>query len=549
MTSRTGKSKKDLRYEDTIKRLEKRVFEFFILSQVGKALISIQDIKDLAGVFVAAVLDSVESVNAAFLLYDNETETFSYEASVGLCAEPGVLKQITFRREEGVFWRVLNGGEPFLIRDSLGHYRFEEMIKEHHLERLESQIWVPLMVNKVLRGVLTLGDKKNGQPYDHGELLFISHMANQAALAIDLAMVDLQKKKASMELQRKMENLSILYDVSKALNFTNNFKNTLQLILDKSRNAVKAQKGSIMLLNKDTNELELMVARGIDEMTDKKLNAAEIVTTKIKVGEGVAGKVAKTQKIMILDNTKQDDRFLQSVTSNVSNIVCLPLVVNSECIGVMNITNKQNNEKFTTEDIELLSTLAGQVAITINNANLYNLAITDGLTQCYIKRYFDQVLHDELQRAKRYGRPLSVIMIDIDDFKLFNDRYGHQQGDMILATTANLFRQTIRETDTPCRYGGEEFMVLLPEADAAQTAVMAERIRKIVEESVYPGLRGELLKVTVSLGIAAFPAHADHAEELIKKADEALYQAKAQGKNCFVIYRGHGERKTHGSRH
>ncbi|HTL46604.1 MAG TPA: sensor domain-containing diguanylate cyclase [Verrucomicrobiae bacterium] len=531
MTPKTEKQ-----YKETIKRLEKRLFDFFILSQVGKALISLQDLQDLAAVFVSSVQDAVEAVNASLLIYNPETQTFTHEASVGLSTPAAELREITFKKQEGVLWRLLNGGEPFMIMDSSGQYRFHDMIKKAHLDLLESQIWVPLMVNKGLRGVLALGEKKDGEPYDHGETVFIAHLANQAAIAIDIAMTDLQKKKASVALQKKMENLSVLYDVSKALNFTNNFRNTLLLILDKSRNAVKAQKGSIMLLNKETNELELMVARGIDELTDKKLNAAEIATTKIKVGEGVAGKVAKTKKTIVLDNTKEDERFLPSVSSNVSNIICLPLVVNNECIGVMNITNKQNNEKFTEEDIELLSTLAGQVAITINNANLYNLAITDGLTHFFIKRYFDQVLYDELLRAKRYGRPLSVIMIDIDDFKMFNDRYGHQQGDVILAATASLFRQTIRETDTPCRYGGEEFMFLLPEADAAKTGMLAERMRKIVEEHSYPGLHGEPLKVTVSLGIASFPADAERPDDLIKKADLALYKAKTSGKNRIVLY-------------
>ena len=543
MASKTGKVKKERKSEETIQRLEKRVFEFFILSQIGKALISIQDIHHLAEVFVSAVQDSVGASNAAFILYNSENQNFSYVTSVGLDGSREELKGIVFRRQEGIFWRILNGGEPFPICDSTGQYRFEDVIKRQPLELLQSQIWIPLMVNKVLRGILTLGAKRNGEDYDHGELLFLTHLANQAAIAIDFAIVDLQKKKASLALQKKMENLSILYDVSKALNFTNNFKNTLLLILDKSRDAVRAQKGSIMLLNKETSELELMVARGIDELTDKKINAAEIQTTKIKMGEGVAGKVAKTKKLMILDNTKQDDRFLQSVTSNVSNIICLPLVVNDECIGVLNITNKYNNEKFTEEDIELLSTLAGQVAITINNANLYNLAITDGLTHCYIKRYFDQVLLDELARAKRYRRPLSLIMIDVDDFKSFNDQHGHQQGDMILAATAGLLRQSIRESDVPCRYGGEEFVVLLPESDASNTAITAERIRKRVEEYAFTSLRGERLHVTVSLGIASYPAHATFAEDVLKRADEALYKAKELGKNRMVVCRGPGDRK------
>jgi diguanylate cyclase (GGDEF)-like protein len=516
------------------RELEKKVFDFFTLSQLGKSLISIQDMENLARIFASSVYETSDAKTVALLIYDIEEKAFTYHYSIGLDVEKA--KQVRFVEEEGLFWRVLNGGEPFPIKDSAGNYHFEKVIRKLGLDVLDSQIWVPLMVKNVLRGVLTLGEKKDGTAYEGQELVFISLLATQAAVAIDSAILDQQKSRATVALGRKMENLSVLYDVSKAMNFMNDLKKTLLLILDKSRSAVNAQKGSIMLLNKETQMLEVKVVRGIDPLAEKKINDGEMECTKIRLGEGVGGKVAETMQYMVVDDTRKDDRFKKSDASNVQSIVCLPLVADNECIGVMNISNKISGEKFTDEDVSLLLTLAGQVAVTINNANLYHLAITDGLTQLFINRYFRQKLHDEILRCKRYKHPVSLILTDIDHFKKFNDTYGHQQGDAVLATTAKIYKKTVRDTDIPCRYGGEEFAVILPETDAQGAALAAERLRKDVEAFEYPGLKGEKLRVTISLGVASFPDHAEDIEGLIEKADIALYACKEGGRNCSRVF-------------
>jgi len=421
----------------------------------------------------------------------------------------------------------------FPIRDSGGRYRFEPIIKEYKLDALESQIWVPLMVKNALRGVLLLGGKKDGSRFYSRELTFISQLAAQASVAIDSAMLNLQKSKATEALGKKMQNLSVLYDVSKAISFTNDLKNTLLMILDKSRQVVNAQKGSIMLQNKDTGLLEVRVVRGLDALTERRINDGEIECNRIKPGEGVAGKVFETGKPIVISDAAKDKRFQKMSSSNVDNIVCLPLLADDSCIGVMNITNKLDGGKFSEDEISLLSTLAGQIAVTINNANLYHLAITDGLTQLFIKRYFEQKMKEEIARSSRYKRKMSLIISDIDFFKKFNDTYGHQQGDLVLATTAKIFKQSVREQDMPCRYGGEEFAVILPETDLDAAMIVAERIRSRIQAYDFPSFEaGKSLKVTVSLGVATFPEDGADLETIVKRADEALYACKQAGRNC-----------------
>ena len=383
--------------------LEQKEFDAFTLSQLGKALISSQDLNKLAQVTVSCAYEISNASNASILInksvdYSDQHE-FECMDSIGL--DEKKIGHMKFPLHEGLLWQVLNGGEPFPIRDSHGHYHFKKQVKQLHLDALQSQIWIPLISKSGLRAVLTLGERKDHQSYDKTDIGFIAQLARQAAIAIDNAILDLERAKAVGELGKKMDDLSVLYDVSKAISFTNDLKKTLLVIMDKSRKVVHAQKGSIMLLNEKHTHLEVKVVRGIDPITERKINDGEIECTKIKIGEGVAGKVFQTEKPMVVADVKSDARFKKSAKSNVENIICLPLIADDKAIGVMNITNKTSGEKFNDDDVELLTTLAGQVAVTINNANLYHLAITDGLTQLFINRYFKQKVQEKYRKNKR----------------------------------------------------------------------------------------------------------------------------------------------------
>ena len=340
----------------------------------------------------------------------------------------------------------------------------------------------------------------------------------------------IDRMRAENELARKVENLSILYSVSKALNFASDLKKVLLFILDKARDALGAQKASLMLLDDKTKELIVHVVRGIPPEVEEKINTGKMDCTRIKIGEGIAGQAAQSKGYILVDDVEHDERFKKSDNSFVESILCVPLIVNDEVIGVINLTNKQKGGKFGQEDVNILLTLAGHSAITIHNARLYHLAITDGLTQLRIHRYFQQRLDEEITRSEKFKHPLSLIMSDLDFFKKVNDTYGHQQGDIILIETAKLFRQNVREVDIAARYGGEEFAVILPETDAEEAMKIAETLRKKIEEHEFPAQDGTL-KVTISMGVATFPTNVTEKDDLIKQADLALYEAKDSGRN------------------
>jgi diguanylate cyclase (GGDEF)-like protein len=172
--------------------------------------------------------------------------------------------------------------------------------------------------------------------------------------------------------------------------------------------------------------------------------------------------------------------------------------------------------------------------LELANKRLRKLSVTDGLTELFNHRHIHELLHEEFERTKRSGEPMAVAMMDLDRFKQVNDTYGHPTGDVILYETAEILRQTVREIDMVGRYGGEEFIAILPGANEDDAAHFAERVRQAVANHVFRDEANEV-RMTMSGGVASFPdADTDHPDLLIKRADEALYAAKEGGRNQIL---------------
>jgi diguanylate cyclase (GGDEF)-like protein len=208
-----------------------------------------------------------------------------------------------------------------------------------------------------------------------------------------------------------------------------------------------------------------------------------------------------------------------------------------ENVGVMTVARE--GEEFTRGERDVFVYLIGQVASSIENIALHELvseqAVTDGLTGLSNQRRFRELLRKEEERAHRFGHDLSVIMLDIDDFKRVNDEHGHLQGDEVLRAVGRILDEESRGVDEPARYGGEEFVVALPETGLPGAVEVAERVRSRIESERVPGVDGMApLRVTASVGAASMPASAANVQDLVAAADAALYQAKRSGKNRVV---------------
>ena len=510
------------------RQLDKRVFDLFTISQAGKVFTATPDALRLSEILLSMITERMRVDKASLLLVDEKGETYSVTYSIGLDRED--VSEVRYSHKEGLFWQLIVNGDPFSVVDIDGNLRFPTVFEGSDLVRLESTFWIPMKTKDTVVGIITLGCSDITLE-DQG---FLTKLAGQAAVAFETAFLYRTIEASRRELDRQMHSLKILFDIGQSLNFINDLTKLLELILDQAVQVAEAEKGSLMMLDPSRNELEVRVVRGIDKITEEKIRNGEIKCTSIKLGEGIAGRVARSGRPLLIEDTSTDERFLASSNSNVQNILCVPLKVYEDTLGVINISNKKGGKTFTQEDERIIMSLADQAAVAINNAKLYELAVTDSLTKLFIRRHFMQRLEEEFRRSKRYGHKLSLLMMDLDHFKDLNDTYGHQAGDMVLVETSKVFKRSIRTSDIAARYGGEEFCIMLPETNTTGALCIAERLRREVENAnIY--FQDNNIRTTISIGIATFPNDKPETpQELIRKADEALYKSKNLGRNIVT---------------
>jgi diguanylate cyclase (GGDEF)-like protein len=329
-------------------------------------------------------------------------------------------------------------------------------------------------------------------------------------------------------LKKKIWELNTLFVVGQKISSVLNITDLLKLILSKNIEIMGADKGSLMLFDEETGRLRIEVQEG---------HTKEISQTQTDINSGVAGKVFRTGKPILIKDALQNEELKELKKGEEiypGTLLSVPLSVKDRLLGVLNVSKNEPNS-FDEDDLELFTALSVQGAIAIDNAILYKMAITDGMTKLYLHRYFQQRLDQEIVRSRRYDYKFSLIMMDIDHFKSFNDNYGHQNGDRVLKTVAKLVMSNVREVDIAARYGGEEFAVICPEIPVDEAGIPAERIRIAVESYKFY-IKDELVPITISLGVSGWPCHASEKLELIDKADKALYASKEGGRNRVTIY-------------
>ena len=263
----------------------------------------------------------------------------------------------------------------------------------------------------------------------------------------------------------------------------------------------------------------------------------------VRFGEGLAGRVAERKSPLIVRDGAQDPRLAaeeRRPTEGSFAMLLLPLVAGNQAIGVVQF-ERDAPGAFTGRDLSRIQSLASQAAATLANVrahqDVYSQAVTDALTGLFNRRHMQAVLADERRRAERYSHPLSVIMLDVDGFKSYNDTYGHVQGDVLLKRLAGILQASVRGVDIVGRFGGEEFIVVLPETPSEEAYQAAERLRLAVAQTIFPGFADDLELVvfkTISLGVATFPDITQDTQALITLADNALYRAKRGGRNQTI---------------
>lgn len=385
-----------------------------------------------------------------------------------------------------------------------------------------------LLYSHITSPIIKLAEITTKISLDNAEIEIVTDRSDEIGMLYKNFTQMIKKLKLEQaEKNRRMKELQTLYEISNAINYYSDQEEFLKFLLTHTVEILRAERGSIMLLDDKTDELVVKVAIG---------GKYRIQTANgVKLGYGICGIVAKEGKGRICNSGFKDPNF-KSFNSllpveDIRSLLCAPMKFKEGTIGVINIVNKIDGKEFNEDDLSLLTLIASQAAIAIENTKLYILSITDGLTKLYVYRYFMARLSEEILRARRYGLKLSIIMIDIDNFKSFNDTYGHQLGDQILQKVANIIRETIRGgIDIPCRYGGEELAIILPETRAEEAYITAERLRETIANTIINHPTGEI-KITCSFGVASYPQDGQDVHELVGSADKALYVSKNTGKN------------------
>lgn len=346
-----------------------------------------------------------------------------------------------------------------------------------------------------------------------------------------LTLSEKQKKRSS-----DARKYNILLKIVQAANDRLDPESVIGTIMDNIQKLISCEAWSILLLSKDQEELVFERARGV--------GADSLTYARLRVGEGIAGWVALTRKPTIVNDVQRDDRFNskfdQTTKFRTLSVLCAPLISKNIVLGVVELINKKSkNQRFTKRDLQVLLTLLGPIAVSLHNAILFQekekLTITDDLTKLYNNRFINQFLRELIDsHSKKRGR-FSVIFLDLDGFKSVNDRYGHLVGGQTLVEVGKLIRAAVREHDVVARYGGDEFVVILPDVSKEESVRFAEKIRSAICNHDFERAIRKEIRLSASFGISAFPDHADNITELIQKADQAMYEVKYQGKNAVRV--------------
>ncbi|MFZ0412193.1 MAG: sensor domain-containing diguanylate cyclase [Candidatus Acidiferrales bacterium] len=321
-------------------------------------------------------------------------------------------------------------------------------------------------------------------------------------------------------------DVNVFHELGKALTSSLQLDQVLRTIMEKINEVLRPDTWSLLLMDVDKGELffEIATGKGAEALKD----------VRIKLGQGLAGWVAQTGQAVVVPDTSQDSRFFAKVDERTRmetrSIVAVPVRFREQCLGVIELINCIGPEGFSTRDMALLEALADYAAIAIENARhvqrIHELTITDDCTSLYNARHLNFMLDTEIYRSHRYAFEFSLIFIDLDHFKNVNDTFGHLMGSRLLADIGSAIKEKCRLIDHAFRYGGDEFVILLPQTSKDNAMSVAKRLHKLIREAVWLHEQSLDVHITASVGVASYPTDSRTKAELLHLADEAMYAVK-----------------------
>src|SRR5438309_6236907 len=484
---------------------QRRTKEYELLTQIGQAISSRLDQDEVLRTIqkeLGQIFDTSE-----FYIAFQEGDEIRFELET---EKDKILPKRSRKTTNGLTELIISTGKALLIRSDLEKIRERLGAVQVGGEPAKCFCAAPIMLGGKPAGAMVAMSTEREYVFQQRDLEVMQTAAGQLSVAVENA-------RLFAEELRRSHQLAFLNSISKTAISSEDAEQMLADIVAEIQKAFRFDHIGIGILDYVTKEIEIKAEAG---------STAQAKGKRIPLGTGVVGRVALSNERALVQ--KADEGHLPGILPESRAVLCIPMTYGESLLGVLNVESREENA-FSEQDVLIMSTLADLLATALHNAfifqKLQQQSITDGLTGIKTRRFFWEALTSEWKRASRSGRPFSVVLIDLDKFKEVNDTFGHLEGDLVLARVGRLLEQRCRQSNVVARYGGDEFIILMPETGVEQARSLAERLRLWLAQDAMLAEHA----ITGSFGVASFPAHGFSAEDIIRVADAGMYVSKHAG--------------------
>ncbi|HXW91907.1 MAG TPA: diguanylate cyclase [Terriglobales bacterium] len=484
---------------------QRRTKEYELLTQIGQAVSSRLDQEEILRTVHKELGQIFDTTNFYVAFQEGDETRFELEVDNGQ-----IQPKRSRKSADGLTEYILRTGQPLLIRADIEKTR--ERLGAHVAEPKPAKCFcgAPILLAGRPAGVMAALSTEREYVFEQRDMEVLQTAAGQVSVAVENA-------RLFAEEQRRAHQFAFLNSISKTAISSEDAEQMLTEIVSHIQKNFQFDHIGIGIFDYTRKEMEIKAEAG---------TTAKALGRRIPLGVGILGRVARTGESALVATTGEAQ--LQGVLPESRSVLCIPITYGDTLLGVLNVESRQENA-FSPEDVLIMKTLADLLATALHNSFVFQKfqqqAITDGLTGNKTRRFFWEALTSEWKRASRSGRPFSVVLLDLDKFKAVNDTLGHLEGDLVLARVGRLLEQKCRQSNVVARYGGDEFIILMPETGVEQSQILAERLRLWLATD--PMLQEH--HISGSFGVASFPVHGVSVEDIIRVADSGMYMSKRAG--------------------
>lgn len=484
----------------------RRTQEYELLTDIGQVVSSQLDSDEVLRAIQRELGRLFDTRN--FYIAFKEDDEIRFELEV---VDGELLPKRSRRCTNGITEHIIQSGEPLLIRSEMEKTRARLGLVPTG-RRSRCLCGVPIFMMGQAVGVMAALNYEREFVYEERDLNVLKTAAGQVAVAVSNA-------RLFAEEQRRSRYLAFLNSVSRTAISNQEPEAMMAEIVGEIEKNFHFDHIGIGILAYARKEIEIQAEAG---------SAEKNVGRRIPLGVGILGRVARNNEMALVQNIGEGR--LLGILPESKSVLCIPIAYGETLLGVLNVESRRENV-FEQQEVLILRTLADLLATALHNAfvfkNMQQQSITDGLTGIKTRRFFNEALQSEWKRARRSKRPFSVVLIDLDKFKNVNDSKGHLEGDLVLARVGRILEQKSRQSNIVARYGGDEFVILMPETSLEQAQILCERLRLWIATDTMLNER----QITGSFGVATFPVHGVSADDLVHVADLGMYTSKRAGGN------------------